>query len=46
MRSAFWGIVRRDSQGRAYLWLANSWSEDWGANGWAEVAPHGRADAG
>lgn len=31
--------ARRDSQGRAYLWLANSWSEDWGARGWAEVAP-------
>lgn len=31
--------ARRDSEGRAYLWLANSWSVDWGASGWAEVAP-------
>lgn len=31
--------ARRDSQGRAYLWMANSWSEDWGIQGWAEVAP-------
>jgi Papain family cysteine protease len=30
---------RRDSQGRRYLWLANSWSSTWGNNGWAEVAP-------
>jgi C1A family cysteine protease len=31
---------RKDSQGRNYLWLANSWGTDtWGVNGWAEVAP-------
>lgn len=30
---------RKDSQGRNYLWLANSWSETWGSHGWAEVAP-------
>lgn len=30
---------RKDSQGRNYLWMANSWSESWGGNGWAEVAP-------
>jgi hypothetical protein len=31
--------TRKDSQGRNYLWLANSWSESWGYHGWAEVAP-------
>jgi len=30
---------RKDSQGRKYLWLANSWDIDWGNGGWAEVAP-------
>jgi hypothetical protein len=36
----FLGYSRReDSQGRKYLWLANSWSEDWGDRGWAEVSP-------
>lgn len=36
----FLGYSRRvDHQGRAYLWLANSWSESWGQHGWAEVAP-------
>jgi hypothetical protein len=30
---------RRDTEGRKYLWLANSWSVSWGNNGWAEVAP-------
>lgn len=30
---------REDAQGRKYLWLANSWSEQWGDRGWAEVAP-------
>lgn len=36
----FLGYGRRvDSQGRKYLWLANSWSESWGRNGWAEVSP-------
>lgn len=37
---AFLGYSRRvDAEGRHYLWLANSWSEDWGNRGWAEVAP-------
>lgn len=31
--------ARKDSQGRNYLWLLNSWGTSWGANGWAEVAP-------
>lgn len=36
----FLGYSRRvDSQQRPYLWLANSWSQQWGDNGWAEVAP-------
>lgn len=30
---------RKDSQGRQYLWLANSWSENWGKSGWSEVSP-------
>jgi hypothetical protein len=30
---------RRDTEGRKYLWLANSWSSTWGNGGWAEVAP-------
>ena len=30
---------RRDTEGRKYLWLANSWSQTWGNNGWAEVSP-------
>lgn len=30
---------RKDSQGRNYLWKANSWGRDWGNQGWAEVAP-------
>lgn len=30
---------REDSAGRKYLWLANSWGEDWGNGGYAEVAP-------
>lgn len=34
------GYSRRvDSQQRPYLWLANSWSQQWGDKGWAEVAP-------
>ncbi len=37
---AFLGYSRRlDNQGRKYLWLANSHSEDWGNQGWAEVSP-------
>lgn len=37
---AFLGYSKRkDSTGRNYLWLANSWSRSWGNNGWAEVAP-------
>jgi hypothetical protein len=36
----FLGYSRReDAAGRRYLWLANSWSEEWGERGWAEVAP-------
>lgn len=36
----FLGYSRRvDGQGHNYLWLANSWSEQWGDRGWAEVAP-------
>lgn len=36
----FLGYSRRvDGQGRNSLWLANSWSEQWGDRGWAEVAP-------
>jgi len=31
--------AREDAHGRKYLWLANSWSADWGDRGWAEVAP-------
>jgi hypothetical protein len=30
---------RRDTEGRKYLWLANSWDRTWGNNGWAEVSP-------
>ena len=30
---------RKASDGRKYLWLANSHSTRWGASGWAEVAP-------
>ena len=30
---------RKDRNNRHYLWLANSWSETWGNQGWAEVAP-------
>lgn len=30
---------RKDNQDRNYLWMANSWGEQWGNNGWAEVAP-------
>ncbi len=37
---AFLGYSRRrDARQRPYLWLANSWSEEWGDDGWAEVAP-------
>lgn len=30
---------RKDSRGRHYVWLANSWSERWGNRGFKEVAP-------
>jgi hypothetical protein len=30
---------RTDSQGRPYAWIANSWSESWGQNGWSEWSP-------
>lgn len=30
---------RKDSAGRHYLWLLNSWTKRWGNQGWAEVAP-------
>lgn len=37
---AFMGYSkRRDSQGRKYLWLLNSWGQTWGNKGWAEVSP-------
>lgn len=37
---SFLGYSKRvDSQGRKYLWLANSWDKHWGNKGWAEVAP-------
>lgn len=29
----------KDRSGRHYLWLANSWSEEWGERGWARVSP-------
>jgi hypothetical protein len=31
--------TRKDSQGRNYLWLLNSWGQNWGNGGWCEVAP-------
>ncbi len=30
---------KRNSDGWPYLWLANSWSERWGDNGWVRVSP-------
>lgn len=37
---AFLGYSRRvDASGRKYLWLCNSWGQNWGQKGWAEVAP-------
>lgn len=30
---------RKDSQGRSYIWMANSWGAGWGNKGWAEVSP-------
>ncbi len=30
---------RTDKRGRKYFWLVNSWGPEWGAHGWAEVAP-------
>lgn len=30
---------RKDSRGRRYLWLLNSWGTSWGNGGWAEVSP-------
>lgn len=36
----FLGYSKRKSpDGRKYLWMANSHSQRWGANGWAEVSP-------
>lgn len=36
----FGGYSRRvDRQGRKYLWLANSWGQRWGNNGYSEVSP-------
>jgi C1A family cysteine protease len=31
---------RKDSQGRNYVWLANSWGTTWGNKGWSEVSPN------
>lgn len=30
---------RKDTQGRPYLWMQNSWSTRWGNLGWAEWSP-------
>jgi hypothetical protein len=30
---------RKDSQGRPYIWMMNSWDKTWGNEGWAEWAP-------
>jgi len=30
---------RKDSSGKNYVWMANSWGESWGNKGWAEVSP-------
>lgn len=38
-----WALVglspRKDSRGRFYYWLANSWGVSWGRRGFAELAP-------
>ena len=30
---------RKDSQGRPYCWMLNSWGKTWGNQGWAEWSP-------
>jgi C1A family cysteine protease len=30
---------RKDSQGRPYCWMMNSWGKGWGNTGWAEWSP-------
>lgn len=30
---------RKDSQGRHYLWMNNSWGANWGNKGWSEWSP-------
>lgn len=30
---------RKDSRGRPYVWMLNSWGQRWGNNGWAEWSP-------
>lgn len=36
---------RKDSQGRKYLWLLNSWGTGWGNQGWAEISPNAMQSA-
>lgn len=36
---------RKDSKGRNYFWLLNSWGEGWGTKGWAEISPTAMANA-
>ena len=31
---------RKDSSGRSYVWLANSWGSSWQNKGWCEVSPN------
>lgn len=31
--------TRKDSQGRPYVWMMNSWGKNWGNGGWAEWSP-------
>ena len=30
---------RKDSSGKSWVWMANSWGTGWGNKGWAEVSP-------
>lgn len=36
---------RKDSAGRNYFWLLNSWGETWGNKGWGEISPQAMSDA-